>query len=464
MKHAQAKLLSVVGALFLVSMLAASTTIAGNVPVGNHSFESVGDKVDTSGSAWWELPKPGDWGDGNAANVYEIWDAAVSEPTPHFDIAQDQDRVLSLLAASPVSQDLGYAVNVGDVITLDFFVGDSAKQTPGDVNATITLGGTGVHTVVVDNDAPDGDFAHKSVQWTATSSGNLGIKFENAGGNNWIDDVGVEVSTAPTIRGEVNITSWSSVYYSDGFTAAPTADGFGGVSNSLPQDDSNSYGGGASGSQTYGVTYADGSAESNIGTALDYGYLIWPAGTASASLDLDMTGAPLETSAEGLTSGGFGGTTFDGSDSGGVTDGYVTFTVDFTIDALAAGSDVDGAFGIQVDVFSFTWGDLVPDVTPFVTGSSIDGQVDMAEETRTDELGDAWTFALTAADIAALGGSVDGTYTAHFNLIRPTDNVNHPIYTTITAFALGEAEVVPEPASLALFGLGGLMMLRRRRA
>ncbi len=461
MERAQSRLPAVFGALLvsLVSMLAASTAIAADVIVGNHSFETT-----ASGSGdWRKLPVGGDWVDGNSGD-YEI--LKLDAEGLHFPsygppsgalTPPAGDNVLNLSNASPMSQNLSYAVNAGDVITLDFLVGNSSNQSdpPTDVNAKITLDGADVHTAVVTNNAPDGDFAHKSVQWTATSGGNLGIELSSGEGA-WIDDVGVDVSTAATIRGDVNITNWNSVYFSDG-TYDPTAGGLGGVNNSLPESDANSYGsqfpppGPTDGSQTYGVTYADGSAASDIGAPFFVGFgNIYPNVTAGASLDIDMTGAPLGTSAEGLTTGGTGGTTFDGSDPGGDGDDSFAFEVDFTIDALAAGSSVDGAFGIQVDIFQWGVGDLgwgAEGFQPYVTGTGITGSVDMTEEDRTDGLGDAWTFALTAAEIAALGGSVDGTYTAHFDFDEDfngnafTGNPN--AYVTINAFALGEAEAAP---------------------
>ena len=410
---------------------------------GNLSFEVEG--ANLSGD-WASLPVGGAWVDGHG-NPYEILRLDV-DPThfPRYNTAPDGDNVLNLSAASPMSQDLSHAVNAGDVITLDFFIGNSADEAdpPADVTAGITIGGTEVYSEVVVNDAPDGGFAHKSVQWTATSAGNLGLKFQGGEGA-WIDDVGFEVSTAPTIRGDVDVTNWDSVFFSDG-TYDPTASGSGSVSNSLPQDDSDSYSGGSSGSQTYGdsISWVDGSAASDVGAPVDVGFgFIYPDTAADASLDLDLGGAGPGSSAAGLTYGGISGTTFDGSDPGG-DDGFVAFTVDFTIDALAAGSDVDGSFGVQVDVFNWTLGDLIPvgGTPPHVTGPSIAGSVSMTEEARTDELGDAWTFALTAADIAAAGGSVDGTYTAHFNFIEPNDPpTSNSAFITITAFARGEAGI-----------------------
>ena len=240
------------------------------------------------------------------------------------------------------------------------------------------------------------------------------------------------------------------------------------------------------GSQTYGggVSYIDGSAASVIGPATDLGFGdIYQAVQASASLDIDLTGAPAGSSAEGLTSGGIGGTTFDASDPGGDVDDSFAFEIDFTIDALAAG-DVDGAFGIQVDIFQFGVGDLnegidengtfgVNGFQPFVTGTGLAGPVLMTQQLRTDGAGDAWTFALKAAQIQAMGGAVDGTYTAHFdfdldaNLNPFVGNPN--AFITINAFALGEASLVavPEPnafglAALSLIGLGATRRRRRR--
>jgi len=417
----------------------------------NLSFEVEG--TDPGHPDWRMLPAGGAWVDGNDGNDFEI--LGLDAEGTHFPAygppsgplpPPDGNNVLNLSAASPLSQNLYTDVRVGDVVTIDFFVGNSADEAdpPADVTAGVTIEGAEVYSEVVVNDAPDGKFVHKSVQWTATRAGDLGIEFSGAEGA-WIDDVGFEVTTAPTVRGDVDVTNWDSVFFSDG-TYDPTASGSGSVSNSLPQDDDGSYSGGASGSQTYGdsVSWAEGSAVSDVGAPVDVGFgFIYPDTAADASLELDLGGASAGSSAVGLTHGGISGTTFDGSDPGG-DDGFVAFTVDFTIDALAAGSDVDGSFGVQVDVFNWTLGDLIPvgGTPPHVTGPSIAGSVDMTEEARTDALGDAWTFALTAAEIAAAGGSVDGTYAAHFTFTEPNDPpTSNSAFVTITAFARGEAGI-----------------------
>ena len=463
----------VMNVMTVVAVLLTTAAVgqAAVVTVGNHSFETEG-----SGSGdWHDLPVSGAWVVGSA-NQYRILGLDI-DPThfPSYNTAPDGLNVLYLPNASPLSQDLSTAVAVGDVVTVDFYVGDSVSATydPGNVTVEITVDGVTESTTVVANNAPSGDFLHKSVQWTATTSGNLGVKFTNTSDDNFIDDVGCEVSTAPSIRGDVEITNWDSVFYTDTDwdnypdpLYPPTANGYGFVSNNLSQGDDNSYSGGASGSQTYGgsVSWADGSAASDVGTPTDlwyedptWGWLIYgriyPNTAADANLDIDLAGASAGNSATGLTYGAISGTTFDGTDPGG-DNGFIAFTVEFTIDALAAGSSVDGSFGIQVDVFNWTLGDLAPvgGTPPYVTGPSIVGSVNMTEQTRTDGVGDAWTFELTAADIAAAGGSVDETYTAHFNFVEPNDPpTENSAFVSITAFAQGEAELPESDGAMFMF-------------
>ncbi|MBK1877588.1 VPDSG-CTERM sorting domain-containing protein [Pelagicoccus mobilis] len=299
---------------------------------------------------------------------------------------------------------------------------------------------------------------------------------------------GATVTAVPIFKADVSANlvrpttgEPGSVFYSqsNNLPGPPTASGFGGVNNSLGQDDENLYGGSTSGSQTYGagVSWGEGSANSNVGSP--YTFLLppydgsltgtaWGGATANASLDLDLTGAPHGSSVEGLANGAVGGYTYDGSDTAG-PNGKYTFNVEFDINAMVAGDVVDGAVGIQVDAFNSTTGDLFSSLfNPRVSGTGINGFVDMTEETRIDGLGDAWTFSLSAADILAGGGSINGSYTAEFDFWIPNDPATaNSIILTIDAFVLGEATAVPDTGStLAFLGLGflGLVGMRRRFA
>jgi hypothetical protein len=282
--------------------------------------------------------------------------------------------------------------------------------------------------------------------------------------------------SVPIMTGTVNISSWSSLYFNDADTASPSVSGFGLSNNSLV---------GAFGpsenevSQNYFTSdrypFVLGNATATLGEATSY-----PASTllpafdtygdgifASTSLNLDMSTAATGTMVNGVTTTASTlGVSFDGSD--GATDGAVSFTVNFTIDASVSGANnVDGSFGIQVDVFSpFTSvpDDLFTSVTPYVTGTGIPSPVDMVELLRTDAQGDAWTFALTDEDIAAAGGNINGEYTAHFSFAEPTDGAFNAFYVSLAAFGrIESATAVPEPSSLIMLGLGLTGLVTRRR-
>lgn len=267
------------------------------------------------------------------------------------------------------------------------------------------------------------------------------------------------------------------VFYSqsNNLPPAPSASGFGDVNNSLGQNDPNAYSGGTSGSQTYGagVSWGEASADSSVGSPFTFSLggsvdgTAWGGANTNASLLLNLTGTPIGASVGGLANAAVGGYAYDGSDTAGV-DGEYTFNVEFTINALlsgVAGSIFDGAVGIQVDVFNFTTGDLLSGLfNPRVSGTAINSTFDMTEETRIDQLGDAWTFSLSAADILTNGGSINGSYIVEFDFVIPNDLITaNSIFITIDTFAVGEATHISEPSVFALLGLDLIGMAVRRK-
>lgn len=174
-----------------------------SISVGNGSFEAVGNVINSN---WQQLPDPGDWVDGNPGAIYEILDlAAESSHFPALNMAPDGVRVLNLGAASPLTQDLNHEIHVGDEITLSFHVGNSEAQAdpPGDVTVSFVLDALETYSELVNNTSPDGEFVLKTVHWTATSDGELGLMFVNQGAT-WIDAVRVEVRAAPTTPGDAD--------------------------------------------------------------------------------------------------------------------------------------------------------------------------------------------------------------------------------------------------------------------
>lgn len=170
------------------------STPAGIIPVGNYSFETKGDFVSNQ---WWQLPSPGAWQDGNAGNVFEIYDASISNA--QFDPAEvpDGDDVLNLFWASPMTQDLSFAISAGDQITLDLFLGVGKSVDASDLTAVFTLDGADAFSQIVTNTASVGTFDAKQVVWTATSDGNLGLKFIAPVAGVWLDDIHVQVEQIP---------------------------------------------------------------------------------------------------------------------------------------------------------------------------------------------------------------------------------------------------------------------------
>ena len=175
---------------------------ATSVPVGNFSFETEGQD---RGTAWASLPAAGDWVDGNPSQFYEIH--RIDLASDHFSTnrAPGGTRVLSLVAASPMTNDLVYAVTAGDVIVISYVLGDSARgdQVSGNVEVAILVDGVESASETVDNSnaagTPDGGFKVFKSVLTATNSGNLSIRFTNGSGANWLDMVDVAVTPASQI-------------------------------------------------------------------------------------------------------------------------------------------------------------------------------------------------------------------------------------------------------------------------
>jgi hypothetical protein len=185
-----------------------------DVPVGNPSFETVGDSA--SGAVWFRLPGAGAWTDGAPAAIYDVLDLAQEDiHFPGLDAAPEGTRVLNLGNSIPLSQDLAWPVNPGDTITLRFSVGNSTQEEGGaDVIATLLLDAAEVHSETV-SQAGEGMFAARSVEWTATTGGLLGIRFGKTDGPAYLDAVSVEVTPVDdgsglTSVGTRNLTSHSA--------------------------------------------------------------------------------------------------------------------------------------------------------------------------------------------------------------------------------------------------------------
>ncbi len=190
----------------LAALLGVSFPVgAATVFVANHSFETTG----TAGtpSHWSALPTGGAWTDGLGTNSFEIYNTATStDPVPHFSVGAvpDGTKVLNLEATSPLTQNLSHPITAGDLITLTFYLGNSQAQADpaGDATAYFTLDGSDAFSQVVTNNAVDNQFLLKTVQWTATSAGNLGLKFTGPG-KTWIDNVSVDVVAIPEPSGSL---------------------------------------------------------------------------------------------------------------------------------------------------------------------------------------------------------------------------------------------------------------------
>lgn len=185
----------------LMASLAAAAACSAHgatvvVPVGNASFETA---VSSSGADWHTLPDPGAWVAGKTSD-FQVLDIATN--TAHFNNnAPDGNHVLNLIEAGSMTQDLSHTINIGDQISLSFWLGNSANQgttQQGGARAFFMLDGVNSPHFDSTNTAADGQWAFKTVTWTATSGGNLGIRLNPlAAAGGWIDDVSVNVTAVP---------------------------------------------------------------------------------------------------------------------------------------------------------------------------------------------------------------------------------------------------------------------------
>lgn len=194
-------------AIAVCALLAAAMPAEAGVivPVANASFETVGDASVSGNPSWHLLPNSSQagyaWVDGNteANAIYELWHENLTAPPNsayHFNAIPDGEQVLNVGATSPLTQDLHHAIAIGDTITMTFYVGNSKAQDDpaGAPTPLFTLNGSEAYSGSVTNTAANGEFVPVSIQWTATSAGNLGIKFTGGG---WLDAVSVEVEPIP---------------------------------------------------------------------------------------------------------------------------------------------------------------------------------------------------------------------------------------------------------------------------
>ena len=165
--------------------------------------------------------------------------------------------------------------------------------------------------------------------------------------------------------------------------------------------------------------------------------------TATGGAAITINSVTLDLGPAMTSGAGLGVTEYDGN-----LNAYTAFDA-----ATATWSDPDGSAGADA-----------------TAGGTIGTLLSTGTFTIADTSPTTRTFSSTAALVSFLQSAYDGTTDVDFRLGAADDSVNAFLRTDAGAVTgTGQATlvvdytVVPEPGSLALLGLGGLMLVRRRR-
>jgi hypothetical protein len=215
--------------------------------------------------------------------------------------------------------------------------------------------------------------------------------------------------------------------------------------------------------------------------AVDWGYFLPTADfldeTQPANTDFDdltAIGGTLDPATNSKAASGIGIVTITENQGAEYSNGTDLAIWDFTFnDGLAPVSGTQTAFGAvngvapSEDVFTITFNDLglgTKTITLYMSHTAIN-RTFRVDADLTDTGGND-SDTLTSAAIGGTGGSLYFTYTVQ---VTSTDanadlalNVNS-LSGSSGQFGFAGYTVVPEPGSLALLGLGGLLIARRRR-